>query len=545
MSAYVFVLTWLMHGTVLGAVMLVLPRLFRVSDPRRLTWWWGTGAMGVVVFPVLPLFGPADPPVAAPAVVAFVESTTVAFGQASAGGATVAPLVVIGLAWALGAAARVMWVVVGARRLARIAALAEPIEDDVALARARALVPARGRRFPLAGLPVPVVASPAGVACAFGWRPVRVLVPSALRDQPAGQRLAVYLHELLHAARGDVHRAQGDEVWRALFWWQPAVWWMLARLRLAREHEVDAEVVALTGGTRDYVEALVWCSSLRPVLSFGLHAGGHRHALVRRVAHLCGGGGHVSRTHRWMINGGMVLLASAVSTTLGLVVPLGATMTAQEATRELKGPGPLERVAKLPTLDAPAPRRVVAVEPVWAEPGGRRFRVHLVIDAVGRVAEARAVGRFEASVDAVPVDVARAEEAALVAVRQWQFEAPVAAPLLVATDVTVGDPGLPAPSAATRPPLRIGGAVMPPKKLVDVPPVYPEVAKEAGVQGVVIIEATIDADGVVQDTKVLRSIPLLDAAALTAVKQWRYTPTWLNGEAVPITMTMTVNFTLQ
>jgi len=61
----------------------------------------------------------------------------------------------------------------------------------------------------------------------------------------------------------------------------------------------------------------------------------------------------------------------------------------------------------------------------------------------------------------------------------------------------------------------------------------------------VIIEATIGVDGRVLDAKVLRSIPLLDAAALEAVKQWVYTPTTLNGQPVPVIMTVTVNFTLQ
>ena len=57
--------------------------------------------------------------------------------------------------------------------------------------------------------------------------------------------------------------------------------------------------------------------------------------------------------------------------------------------------------------------------------------------------------------------------------------------------------------------------------------------------------ATIGASGKVTDAKVLRSIPLLDAAALDAVKQWEYTPTTLNGQPVPVIMTVTVNFTLQ
>ena len=71
-------------------------------------------------------------------------------------------------------------------------------------------------------------------------------------------------------------------------------------------------------------------------------------------------------------------------------------------------------------------------------------------------------------------------------------------------------------------------------------------AQAAGVQGVVIIEAVIDSARVrVQTRKVLRSIPLLDQAAIEAVKQWEFTPTLLNGAAVPVIMTVTVNFTLR
>ena len=84
-----------------------------------------------------------------------------------------------------------------------------------------------------------------------------------------------------------------------------------------------------------------------------------------------------------------------------------------------------------------------------------------------------------------------------------------------------------------------------PTKTKDVKPVYPPIAQSARVQGVVIIEATIGADGRVKDAKVLRSIPLLDQAALDAVKQWQFTPTLLNGVPVPVIMTVTVNFTLQ
>src|SRR5256885_104897 len=103
-------------------------------------------------------------------------------------------------------------------------------------------------------------------------------------------------------------------------------------------------------------------------------------------------------------------------------------------------------------------------------------------------------------------------------------------------------PPPPPPPAA---PVRVGGQIKPPTKTKNVAPVYPAIAQSARVAGVVIIEATIGPNGKVQEAKILRSIPLLDAAALDAVRQWEFTPTTLNGVPVPVIMTVTVNFTLQ
>ena len=105
-------------------------------------------------------------------------------------------------------------------------------------------------------------------------------------------------------------------------------------------------------------------------------------------------------------------------------------------------------------------------------------------------------------------------------------------------------PDPPAPVAAQAP-FRPGGDIQPPTKVRDAAPLYPAIARAARVQGVVVIEATIGVNGSVQDARILRSIPLLDAAALDAVRQWQYTPTKLNGAPVAIVMTVTVNFRLQ
>jgi protein TonB len=77
-----------------------------------------------------------------------------------------------------------------------------------------------------------------------------------------------------------------------------------------------------------------------------------------------------------------------------------------------------------------------------------------------------------------------------------------------------------------------------------VAPRYPAIAQSSRVEGVVILEAVIAEDGSVQDVRVLRSKPLLDDAAVEAVRQWRFTPTLLGGQPVPVVMTVTVSFTL-
>ena len=106
----------------------------------------------------------------------------------------------------------------------------------------------------------------------------------------------------------------------------------------------------------------------------------------------------------------------------------------------------------------------------------------------------------------------------------------------------------PAPTQVQEPPpavVRPGGKIQPPTKIHDVMPVYPPLAQSVGQRGIVIIEATIGVDGSVVDARVLRSVPLLDEAALQAVRQWRYTPTRLNGAPVAVIMTVTVNFQLR
>jgi TonB family protein len=92
--------------------------------------------------------------------------------------------------------------------------------------------------------------------------------------------------------------------------------------------------------------------------------------------------------------------------------------------------------------------------------------------------------------------------------------------------------------------VRVGGSIAEPTRTRYVNPAYPDIARSARVQGIVILEATIGPDGRVSEVRVLRHVPLLDQAAIDAVRQWEYTPTLVNGVPVPVIMTVTVNFRL-
>ena len=94
-------------------------------------------------------------------------------------------------------------------------------------------------------------------------------------------------------------------------------------------------------------------------------------------------------------------------------------------------------------------------------------------------------------------------------------------------------------------PLRVGGNVKEPRPVHIEQPQYPSAAKKAGVDGVVLIEATLTAEGTVDKVKVISGPPLLTEAAVQAISRWKYEPTYLNGQAVPVVLTAKINFSLR
>jgi protein TonB len=110
--------------------------------------------------------------------------------------------------------------------------------------------------------------------------------------------------------------------------------------------------------------------------------------------------------------------------------------------------------------------------------------------------------------------------------------------------VSTPTPAAVSTTPAKREPLRVGGNVQESKLIRRVAPVYPEFARRNRTEGTVSLEVNIDEAGNVTAVRVLRGHPLLNDEAIRAVKQWKYSPTLLNGEAVPVIATVTIIFRL-
>jgi beta-lactamase regulating signal transducer with metallopeptidase domain len=268
-------------------------------------------------------------PVARPPLSASEPVTGVAAGEARVPPVPALPYLagpMVLAAFGVGLAARAAWVAAGFRRLRRLRLGASrleprpaPVREAVALAAADADI----RLSPDVACPV-----------SFGDRRATVLLPAAINEYPDDEQRAVTCHELIHVRRHDWMRAVGDETVRAVFWFHPAIWWLLDAIELAREQVVDQEVVALIGRRRPYLEALVKLArpvsrpALRPVASFLA-----REHLAQRVALLLKETG----MSKMRLIGGLAASTSSVLAVAAVVVwalPLQAAGRAEGAPLE-------------------------------------------------------------------------------------------------------------------------------------------------------------------------------------------------------------------
>ncbi len=394
----------------------------------------------------------------------------------------------------------------------------------------------------------------------FGARRPVVLLPVAIKSVDAAAQRAVVAHELHHVKRHDWLWTIAEEVVRAVFWFHPAMWWLISRVQLARETVVDELSILTTNARRAYLDTL---------LAFADDTGLHSTTAFSARRHLF---------HRVMLlskEGTMSSTRVAVATGLLALALTGGTWKAVSAF-PLRGGA---AKSQLPPSPPPLPEtreahHLVATHYFEIARKDTTLTPEQRLDTIARgiAAEDRALAidpnyfpalvyksillRLQANLTPDRLEqqrlIAEADELRQTAIVLRGDAAP-------APDDSMPPPPPPPPPGATmvfvpKPiehagdvsdPVRVGASIPAPLKIRDVRPLYPPLAQSARVQGVVIVEVLIDSAGDVAEAHMLRSIPLLDQAALDAVRQWRFVPTLVNGEPRAAIMTVTVNFTPQ
>jgi TonB family protein len=256
----------------------VLPRLMRIRDPRVLLPYFQVLFLACVLLPVMqPWVHP----------VVIVDTSFEDHGGQRANSLiavshwpALTDLVLPALL--CGATMRIGWLLLGLWRLSRYrreSILLEPrpasVDDAARLTGVEADVRLSHQ------LPGPVT---------FGAHRPIVLLPSQFAELPYAAQVSVVCHELLHVRRRDWLFGMCEELLASLLWFHPAVWWLAARIRLAREQAVDREVVALTADPDPYVDALLALATLRtPVLYAPAQPLLSRRHIVRRIESLMKG----------------------------------------------------------------------------------------------------------------------------------------------------------------------------------------------------------------------------------------------------------------
>ena len=601
------VLAYSLQMLALIAAGAAMPWLFRMRHPRARQMYWQILLIACLLLPLQPWTRPVlDLPAISEESLPDAAFSAATPAARPALGTPAVALAIIGA----GILLRAIWLAAGFLRLARYRAKARPLGVEQRMGAA-ALVCLSEE------IPGPVT---------FGWLNPVVLLPSRCLDLPERAREAILCHEFLHVRRRDWLASVAEEIAGALFWFHPALWWLLAQARLAREQSVDHAVVAYTRAREHYVEALLAVAAsprldLAPAPLFLKK----RH-LVRRVGSLFQ---EVSMSKRH-------LAASFAAVTLILAA------TAWLAVSSF----PLQAAPQARTPDAAgvnvaaAQPRLLHREPVQYPPEAKRSGVQgsvvleITISESGEVSDARVVSGPE-----------ELRKAALESVLKWHFanDAKLAVKSQVTINFRLAEDAAPAPPAREprqartiaggtlpggdqvlvrlkldslqpaladqiRPRLepflnrpldtqtrtaiaeaifdvdrhlgaiwrsdaatnqvsleltlegsaaaeadfpstgekrvRVGGNAQQQKLVEQQRPVYPPLAKQARIQGVVRMNALIAKDGHVANLQVASGHPLLIESAVAAVRNWVYQPTLLNGEPVEVITVIDVNFTL-
>ena len=437
-----------------------------------------------------------------------------------------AALVVV--AWGAGAAGGLAWLVIGVLRMRRLAGASEDVVDP---RWRRALERARHE----AGLsrPIRLLVAPRGLLLAtWGWRRPRIVIPACALAWGDDRVRTVLAHEVAHIARHDWLVQVSAEALRALLWWNPLAWLACRALRDDSELACDDAVLRAGIGAITYAEDLVQIARIVAPARWPVAA--MRMARVstlerRIVAMLKPGLDRRPPTRRalWGVALGLTLL----------VLPVAVLRAAQAGRQPLDGVVYDASGAVMPgvevTLDTGASQRKATTDPAGkfrfdgVDPGAHALVVELPgFRALRQPFLLRKDGDW---LRAVTLQIGDLKETVSVSAARPATLTPI--------DQAEAGPK----------PVRVGGNIRAPRKVTNVNPTYPKRMLEAGLEGKVEIEAVIGVDGRVVRARPAtgQAHPDFAAAAIEAVRQWRFEPTLLNGAPVEVTMGVTIDFSLQ
>jgi TonB family protein len=435
----------------------------------------------------------------------------------------------------------------------------------------------------------------------FGISSPVILLPGQFLRMPAAAQEAIVCHELVHIRRRDWAFTMAEECIRALFWFHPAIWWLLGKIHLTREQAVDREVIAITASREQYIDALLAVAEggLRPDLAPAPLFLQRSH-LSQRVALLLK---EVSMSQRRLLSSLAAVTGALILTARLAVISFPINAPAQEVVQggaNLLHRAPIEypadAVAKgiqgtviveaavndrgvvtdARVLSGPELLRKAALRSVleWHYSTQAQSPMHVAIDfklpsrvnsvPAGSMIEPGVVSTVRflgipsgTAIPAAPIlkgdlldasslsrlrqTVREIDEHLEVRADQVSKDGAKSYALTIFYAAPVENPMLqPGPER-----IRVGGNVQANNILNKVQPVYPPVAKQAGLQGVVRLNVVINKEGTVQDIQVASGHPLLAETSVDAVRQWTYRPTLLNGALVEVVTVVDVNFTLK
>lgn len=374
------------------------------------------------------------------------------------------------------------------------------------------------------------------VIATWGFFTPRVLLPAQAQTWSAERTRVALSHELAHIRRGDWPVQVGAEILRILLWFNPLIWMVCARLR--REAEQACDDMVLGRG----IEATTYASHLLDI------ARECRPAAVRRLPALAiARPSTLERRITAMLNArvnrqvpGWRALAAVVLATVGLAGSSASLGVSAQA----PGPGSLTGYiydgsgGVLPGVE-------VTLTGGGAEPRSA------VTDATGKFAlTAVGPGTFVLEA-ALPGFRTLRNEFTLRSPRDWTRNITMQVGEVEETIFVVAKrpaQTVPLPRSTTGSnPVRVGGNIKAPQKLKHANPVYPPAMRDAGLEGLVPMDALIGRDGTVASVRVLSAEihPDFVRAAEDAVRRWVFTPTLLNGVPVEVEMAVSIKFSLE